>query len=81
MQDIDKKGSDDRDDDEFDACVTDVELREDEISSDEDLPGAEGGVELVASAEDVEVDGCDVEFNEADATGDEDLPAATGGGE
>ena len=67
--------------DHVDGCVCDIELDDDEVTSDADLPEATGGVGVVqgsgAGLEDV--DGCDLDFNESDPTTDEELPAAIGG--
>ena len=63
---------------ECDAC--DIDLREDEITSDTDLPETAGGV-AAARAEELseDADGCDDAFNQFEPTKDEELPAATGG--
>lgn len=63
-----------------DHCVCDIELNDDEITSDAELPAASGGVAPAVAAELAEdSDGCDIDFNEAEPTTDEELPAATGG--
>ena len=63
-----------------DHCVCDIELKEDEVTSDADLPGAAGGVAAMhGQAPAHDADGCDLEFKEAEPTGDEDLPVAIGG--
>lgn len=73
----------DHDDDEHeDGCLCDLEHEADEITSDEELPEAQGGVAAVAVASDADaedVDGCDIDFNEGEVTADADLPAAAGG--
>jgi hypothetical protein len=67
--------------DEADGCVCDLELHDDDATSDADLPAAAGGVETVhgQSADDDDTDGCDLDFNESEPTTDEELPVATGG--
>jgi hypothetical protein len=68
--------------DDIDHCVCDIDLPEDEATSDADLPAAAGGVEAARgqSAEIAEdTDGCDLDFNESDPTTDEELPVAIGG--
>ena len=65
----------DGDEDQIDGC--DVELQDAEITPDEELPAALGGVEI--SGEGHDVDGCDVDFDDQDVTPDEELPAAAGG--
>lgn len=63
-----------------DHCVCDIELRDNEITSDVDLPASSGGVAPAVVAQPAaDFDGCDIDFNEAAPTADEDLPAATGG--
>ena len=63
-----------------DNCVCDIELNEDEITSDLDLPGAAGGVAAVQQQQAADdADGCDLEFKDAEPTADEDLPVAIGG--
>lgn len=63
-----------------DNCVCDIELNDDEVTSDLDLPVASGGVTpaLGHGATD-DADGCDLEFKDANPTADEDLPVAIGG--
>jgi hypothetical protein len=66
--------------DHVDACVCDIELDDDEVTSDADLPGATGGV-IVAQGSSINlenIDGCDLDFNEADPTTDDELTAAAG---
>ena len=63
-----------------DHCVCDIELRQDEITSDTDLPVAAGGVARAPAVQPADdADGCDINFNEAEPTSDDELPAATGG--
>jgi hypothetical protein len=63
-----------------DHCVCDIDLKDDEITSDAELPAASGGVAAAAGEHPAEdSDGCDIDFNEAEPTADEELPAATGG--
>jgi hypothetical protein len=62
-----------------DHCVCDIELHDDEVTSDADLPVAAGGVEPSRGAPpDADADGCDLDFT-SEPTTDEELPAATGG--
>ena len=63
---------------ECDAC--DIDLREEEITSDIDLPAAAGGVAAARGEElSEDADGCDDAFNKFEPTKDEELPVATGG--
>ena len=63
-----------------DHCVCDIELQDDEVTSDADLPAAAGGVAAAqAQAPADDADGCDEDFTKAEPTTDEELPAATGG--
>ena len=63
-----------------DNCVCDIDLNEDEITSDSDLPVAAGGVAAAHGQEGADdADGCDLDFNDAEPTTDEDLPVAIGG--
>ncbi len=63
-----------------DNCVCDIELKDDEVTSDSDLPMASGGVATAQGHKGADDDdGCDLEFKDAEPTADEDLPAATGG--
>lgn len=63
-----------------DHCVCDIDLHEDEITSDAELPVASGGVALASVKEPPpDADGCDIDFTEAEPTRDDELPAATGG--
>ena len=63
-----------------DHCVCDIELHEDEITSDAELPVASGGVVAGRAIQPPgDADGCDIDFTKAEPTADEDLPAATGG--
>ena len=63
-----------------DHCVCDIELHEDEITADADLPVAAGGVAAArAQLPADDTDGCDIDFSKAEPTPDEELPAATGG--
>ena len=63
-----------------DNCVCDIELKEDEVTSDSDLPVASGGVAAAQQQQGADdADGCDLEFKEAEPTGDADLPVAIGG--
>ena len=62
-----------------DHCVCDIELHEDEVTSDADLPAAAGGVATATAALPADdADGCDLDFT-SEPTSDEELPAATGG--
>ena len=61
-----------------DHCVCDIELQDDEVTSDADLPAAAGGVAAAQAPAD-DADGCDEDFTKAEPTTDEELPAATGG--
>jgi hypothetical protein len=69
-------------DDDEDNCICGMEHREDEATSDEELPPASGGVEIAeeeqADSED-DLDGCELDFVAAEQTGDEELPVALGG--
>lgn len=63
-----------------DHCVCDIELRDDEVTSDFDLPASDGGVAAAQTkmpADDA--DGCDEDFTKFAPTTDEELPATTGG--
>ena len=60
-----------------DHCVCDIELNEDEVTSDADLPVSVGGV-AAAPGQAADADGCDLDFR-AEPTADEDLPVAVGG--
>ena len=63
-----------------DHCVCDIELNEDEVTADSDLPVAAGGVAAAPAQQGADdADGCDLDFNDAEPTADEDLPVATGG--
>ena len=63
-----------------DSCVCDIELNDDEVTSDADLPVASGGVAAAQRHGGTDdADGCDLEFKEAEPTGDADLPVAIGG--
>ena len=63
-----------------DNCVCDIELNDNEVTSDSDLPVASGGVAAVQGHEGADdADGCDLEFEDAEPTADEDLPVAIGG--
>jgi hypothetical protein len=63
-----------------DNCVCDIELNEDEVTADSDLPVAAGGVEAAHGQEVADdADGCDLNFNDAEPTTDEDLPITIGG--
>ena len=62
-----------------DNCVCDIELNDDEITADSDLPVASGGVAAAQEHEGADdADGCDIKFN-AEPTADGDLPVAIGG--
>ena len=71
----------DEHEDHVDGCICDIELDDDEITPDGELPAAAGGVEAAREehADEDDVDGCDVDFNEFDPTTDEELPVAAGG--
>ncbi len=72
-----------------DHCICDIDLRQDEITSDADLPVAAGGVASAPAVQPADAapavqpaddaDGCEINFNEAAPTGDDELPVATGG--
>ena len=63
-----------------DHCVCDIDLRQDEITSDADLPVAAGGVASAPAVQPADdADGCEINFNEAAPTRDDELPVATGG--
>ena len=64
-----------RDEEDIDGC--DVDFRDAEVTPDEELPVAVGGVRIADEMEDA--DGCDVDFDDTDATPDDELPAAEGG--
>ena len=64
--------------DDIDAC--DVDFTKGDLTMDEDLPAAAGGVHQRSGAGDEDdIDACDVDFTAGDLTSDEDLPAAAGG--
>jgi hypothetical protein len=71
----------DGEEDHVDGCVCDLEIADQEVTLDEELPATQGGVQSInqQSAGGEDIDGCDVEFTEHDATPDEELPAAVGG--
>lgn len=76
--------SDENDHEEHDGCLCDIEIADHEITPDENLPQAVGGVEAAGvldddDAEDSEIDGCDLDFESAEPTADEYLPTAAGG--
>lgn len=62
-----------------DHCLCDIDLQEDEFTSDADLPAAAGGVAAASVHVPDDADGCDEDFTKAAPTTDEQLPAATGG--
>ncbi len=63
-----------------DNCVCDIELKDDEVTPDSDLPPAWGGVAAAQGHKGADdADGCDLEFKDAEPTADGDLPVATGG--
>lgn len=75
-------GDEDHDaDDHADHCACGIELREDELTSDEDLPPAFGAMAAPKDEADDEeaVDGCDADFSAAELTTDEELPITAGG--
>ena len=65
--------------DDIDAC--DVDFTKGELTLDEHLPEAAGGVHdpSPSAANEDDVDACDVDFTKGDLTADEDLPASAGG--
>ena len=65
----------DDEDENADGCGLD--FNEDEVSSDEELPAATGGVSFDTDEE--YGCGCDLVFEEDDLTPDEELPATEGG--
>lgn len=67
--------------DDVDGCVCDIDLPDDEATSDADLPASKGGVEAAREqgVDHDEIDGCELDFNESEPTADEELPVAIGG--
>jgi hypothetical protein len=65
--------------DEIDAC--DVDFATGDLTPDEHLPEAAGGVHepTPGGGNEDDVDACDVDFTRGDLTADEDLPASAGG--
>ena len=61
-------GAPDRDghEDHLDGCVCDLQIGDEEIMRDEELPATQGGVQFTSqqSAAGEDIDGCDVEFTE-----------------
>ena len=71
-------------DDEADNCLCGIELDENEITSDAELPAAIGGMEAADDRPDghedsEDIDGCDAVIADTDVTTDAELPVATGG--
>jgi hypothetical protein len=63
-----------------DHCVCDIDLHDDEITSDADLPVAAGGVAAAGGQPPAEdSDGCDIDFSTAEPTNDDELPVTVGG--
>lgn len=62
------------------GCLCGMELADDEITMDSELPEAFGALELMIAADDdmPDSDGCDLDFG-TDVTGDQELPVASGG--
>lgn len=67
------------DDDPEDGCLCDLELSDDELMADEDLPPSAGGVASDVGTFEEDLDGCDVDFAKGRKTADVDLPPSTGG--
>jgi len=70
------------DDEDADDCICGTEHLEDEVTSDEELPPASGGIETAEEEQqrnEDDVDGCELDFTAAEQTDDEELPAAVGG--
>jgi len=70
------------DDEDADHCICGMEHLEDEVTSDEELPPASGGIETDEDEHqenEDDLDGCELDFTAAEQTGDEELPAAVGG--
>jgi hypothetical protein len=70
------------DEEGVDSCICGMEHLEDEVTSDEELPPATGGV--TTSAEEFlenedDIDGCELDFTTAEQTKDEELPVSVGG--
>jgi hypothetical protein len=68
-------------DDDADHCTCSLELREDELTTDADLPPAAGGVAEAddAQGDEDDGDGCGIGFGAGELTMDADLPVTTGG--
>jgi hypothetical protein len=66
-----------------DSCVCGLEHVDDEVTADEELPSAAGGIAQAVTEEAQEneddVDGCEIDFLVAEQTDDEELPPAAGG--
>ena len=82
---IARDGSPATDDDSEDAdgCLCGIDHRDDDETSDLEVPAASGGIETddeepPGDGED-DVDGCELDFTEIDQTTDEELPVAVGG--
>jgi hypothetical protein len=65
--------------DGIDAC--DVDFRKGDLTRDEDLPPAAGGVVVLhgGTAFEDDVDACDVDFTQGELTPDDGLPPSAGG--
>jgi hypothetical protein len=74
----------DEDDADADGCLCGIDHGDDdEVTLDQELPTASGGVDTndedhLAENED-DVDGCELDFSEVDQTTDEELPVSAGG--
>jgi hypothetical protein len=85
MMPINRDGSplQDVNDDDADGCLCGMEHRDDETTSDLELPMVTGGVEtgdeVQPGDDEDDVDGCDLDFTKTAQTTDEELPVAEGG--
>jgi hypothetical protein len=73
----------DQDDDDTDGCVCGMDHLDEDVTSDEELPNASGGVETddeeQPDADEDDIDACELDFTIDDQTTDEELPVAIGG--
>jgi hypothetical protein len=71
------------DDEDTDGCLCGLEHSDDDVTLDEELPIASGGVEVekqeLSGRDEDDLDGCKLDFTAGDQTTDEELPVATGG--
>jgi hypothetical protein len=70
------------DEENVDGCLCGTEHLEDELTSDEELHPATGGIasppeEFLENEDDI--DGCELDFTTAEQTNDEELPVSVGG--